>query len=133
MRRSIFISMLVLLSVLLAGCGSASTPDGGGGNASSQEVNIAVSTSPNPPMMGDIELVLAITDAYGNPIEGARVDVSADHTDMTGMTMSGPATDQGGGRYAITANFSMSGNWKLTVYVRSDGLDYQEDIQLKIQ
>lgn len=133
MRRSIFISMLVLLSVLLAGCGNASTPDGGGGNAPSQEVNIAVSTSPNPPMMGDIELVLAITDADGNPLEGARVDVSADHTDMTGMTMSGPATDQGGGRYAITANFSMSGNWKLTVYVRKDGLDYKEDIQLKIQ
>jgi uncharacterized protein YceK len=133
MRRSIFISMLVLLSVLLAGCGSASTPDGGSGNVSSQEVNIAVSTNPDPATMGDIELVLTITDADGTSIEGARVDVSANHTDMTGMTMSGPATDQGSGRYAITANFSMSGNWKLTVYVRSNGLDYQEDIQFKIQ
>lgn len=83
--------------------------------------------------MGDIELTLSITDAEGNPIEEATVDVSADHTDMTGMTMSGAATDQGDGNYAINTNFSMSGNWKLTVYVRKDKLDYKEDIQLKVQ
>jgi hypothetical protein len=133
MRRSIFFSMMVLLTVLLAACGGASTPAAGGDGASSQQVNIAVSTNPSPAMMGDIELVFAITDADGNPIEGAKVDVSADHIDMTGMTMGGAATDQGSGRYAIKANFSMSGNWKLTVYVRKDGLDYKEDIQLKIQ
>jgi hypothetical protein len=61
------------------------------------------------------------------------VDVSADHTDMTGMGMNGAATDQGGGKYSINANFSMMGNWKLTVYVRKDGLDYKEDIDYKIQ
>jgi hypothetical protein len=82
---------------------------------------------------GDVTLTLIITDENGSPIEGARVDVSVDHTDMTGMGMSGPATEQGEGKYAINANFSMSGNWKMTVYVRKDSLDYQEDIDLKIQ
>jgi hypothetical protein len=28
---------------------------------------------------------------------------------------------------------SYDGNWKMTVYVRKDGLDYKEDIDLKIQ
>jgi hypothetical protein len=84
-------------------------------------------------MMGDAELVFTITDADGDPIEGAKVDVSADHTDMTGMGMSGPATDQGGGQYAINATFPHSGNWKLTVYVRKDGLDYQEEIDFTVQ
>ena len=84
-------------------------------------------------MMGDMELILTITDANANPIEGAKVDVSVDHIDMTGMGMSGLATDQGGGKYAINANFSMSGNWKLTVYVRKDGLDYKEDIEFPVQ
>jgi hypothetical protein len=131
MRKMFFISMFVLLSVLLAACGAgASTPVP---STSAKPVNIAVSTNPNPSVGGEAELVFAITDADGNPIEGAKVDISADHTDMTGMTMGGAATDQGGGRYAIKANFSMSGNWKLTVYVRKDGLDYKEDIQLKIQ
>ena len=131
MHRSIFISMLVLLSILLAACGGgAGTP---ADTTLSKPVNISVSTNPSPAMMGDIELAFTITDADGNPIEGATVDVSADHTDMTGMTMSGAATDQGGGKYAINANFSMSGNWKLTVYVRKDGLDYKEDIEFKVQ
>ena len=84
-------------------------------------------------MVGNVELVFTITDPDGNPIEGATMDVSADHTDMTGMTMGGAATDQGGGKYAIKADFSMSGNWKLTVYVRKDGLDYKEDIDLTVQ
>jgi len=83
--------------------------------------------------MGDIELALILTDANGNPIEGATVDVSADHTDMTGMGMSGVAAEQGDGRYSINANFEMSGNWKLTVYVRQEGLDYKEEIELPVQ
>ena len=134
MRKMFFISMFVVLaSVLLSACGGASTPAASNDDASSQQVNIAVSTNPNPAMMGDMELILTITDKDDNPIEGATVDVSADHTDMTGMTMGGAATDQGGGRYAINANFSMSGNWKITVYVRKDGLDYKEDIDFKVQ
>lgn len=133
MRKLFFISMFVLASVLLSACGGASTPAASNDGASSQQVNIAVSTNPSPAMMGDMELVLMITDGDGNPIEGATVDVSADHTDMTGMTMGGAATHQGGGKYAINANFSMGGNWKLTVYVRKDGLDYKEDIDFKVQ
>lgn len=131
MRKVLFISMLVLMSVLLAACG-AGAPTPAPSNAG-KPVNIAVTTNPNPPVMGDVELIFTLTDANGNPIEGAVVDVSADHTDMSGMGMSGAATEQGGGRYAIKANFSMSGNWKLTVFVRKDGLEYKEDIAIKIQ
>ena len=130
MRKVIFISMIFVLSALLVACGGAATP---ADTTPTKPVNIAVSTTPDPVMTGDVEIVFTITDADGNPIEGAKVDVSADHTDMTGMGMNGPATDQSGGKYAINANFSMSGNWKLKVYVRKDGLDYQEDIDLKIQ
>jgi hypothetical protein len=122
--------MFVALSALLAACGSAALP---ANTTSSKPVNIAVSTNPSPAMMGDLELVLTITDADGNPIEGATVDVSVDHTDMTGMSMSGVATDQGGGKYSISANFSMSGTWKLTVYVRKGELDYKEDIEFPVQ
>ena len=130
MRKMIFISVVVLGSILLAACGSAATP---ADTTSAKPVNIKVESNPNPAMMGDAELVFTITDADGDPIEGAKVDVSADHTDMTGMGMSGPATDQGGGKCAINANFPHSGNWKLTVYVRKDGLDYKEDIAFTVQ
>lgn len=128
MRKIIVMDMFVVFSVLLAACGSAAPAPG-----SSKPVNIAVSSNPAPAMMGDTELILTITDANGNPIEGATVDVSADHTDMSGMGMSGVATEQGRGKYSIKADFSMTGNWKLTVYVRKDGLDYKEDIDFKVQ
>lgn len=130
MRKIIFISMLVVVSTLLAACGGAATP---ADTASSKPVNIKVETDPSPAMMGDMQLMLTITDADGNPIEGATVDVSAKHTAMSGMDMSGVATDQGAGKYAINTNFGMSGSWKLTVYVRKDGLDYKEDIEFKVQ
>lgn len=130
MHKLIFISTLVLTSVLLSACGGAATP---ANEEPAKQVNIVVSTNPNPLATGDSELVFTITDAVGSPIEGATVDVAADHTDMTGMDMNGAATDQGGGKYAINANFSMSGNWKLKVYVRKEGLDYQEEFDLKVQ
>lgn len=109
MRGLILISMLAITSVLLAACGGVSTPTD---TSTAKSVNIKVESNPNPAVMGDAELVFTITDAASNPIEGAKVDVSADHTDMTGMGMSGPATDQGGGKYAINTNFQHSGNWK---------------------
>lgn len=131
MRKITVVSLLVLLSVVLAACAGAATQAAEG---SGKAVNIQFESDPSPAMMGDAELIFTITDANGNPLEGATVDVSADHTDMTGMGMSGAATDQGGGRYSINANFSMTGNWKVTVYVRNDqGLDYKEDIEIKVQ
>jgi hypothetical protein len=130
MRKMIFVSMLVGLTVLLAACGSSAPMQE---STSSKDVNIAVASNPSPAMMGDVELMLTITDKDGNPIEGAAVNVAADHTDMSGMGMNGLATDQGGGKYSIKANFDESGNWMLTVKVTKDSLDYKEDIEFKVQ
>lgn len=132
MRRLILVNMIVLLAVFLAACGSGSTATSAPQD-SGKPVNIKVDTNPKPAAIGDIELMLNITDASGNPIEGATVDVTATHTDMAGMDMSGAATEQGAGKYAINANFSMSGNWKLKVYVRKEGLDYSEEVDLPVQ
>lgn len=71
-------------------------------------------------------------DQKDQPLNGVNVDVSADHTDMSGMTLEGAATEQGNGKYAITADFSMSGSWKITVYVRKEGLDFKKDFELQI-
>ena len=130
MRKFIFISLLVALSVLLAACGSVATP---ADTTSSKQVNIKMETNPTPAIKGDIELLLTVTDANGNPIEGAKVDVSVDHTGMTGMGMSGLATEQGGGKYSIKANFIDSGTWKLSIYVRKGELDYKEEIEFPVQ
>jgi hypothetical protein len=131
MRKLIIIvGLLVIVSVILVACSDINSTDN---SSSVKPVNIEVESTPDPPTTGVVELSLLIKDERGNPIEGAQVDVSVDHTDMTGMEMSGPATEQGDGKYAIDADFSMSGNWKMTVYVRNDVLDYKEEIDLKIK
>ena len=131
MRKFIFVSLLVALSVLLAACGGAATTPAEA--TSSKQVNIKVETNPTPAMKGDIELIFTITDASGASIEGAKVDVAAEHPAMAGMGMSGLATEQGGGKYSIKANFSDSGDWKLSIYVRKGELDYKEEIEIPVQ
>lgn len=154
MRKIVFVSLLVGLAVLLSACGSSnsvpmmqggaatSAPMMQGGNSTSapmmqgntaKDVNIIVTSNPSPAVTGDVELFLTIIDKSGNPIEAAKVEVGADHTDMSGMGMSGQATDQGGGKYSIKANFDESGNWRLTVKVKKDSLDYKEDIEFKVE
>ena len=130
MRKVIFISLLVALSVLLAACGSAATP---ADTTSSGQANIKLETNPTPAVKGDIELIFTITDASGAPVEGAKVDVNAEHPAMAGMGMSGLATEQGGGKYSIKANFSDAGDWALTIYMRKGELDYKEEFEFPIQ
>ncbi|MEO5888267.1 MAG: FixH family protein [Anaerolineales bacterium] len=130
MHKLIVINMIVIISVLLVACGSATAP---AASTSSTPVNIKVETNPNPTVTGDAELILNITDGNGDPIEGATVDVSAEHTGHGGMAMNGVATEQGAGKYAINTNFSMSGVWKLTVYVRKEGLDYKQEIEIPVE
>jgi len=111
--------ILALLMVILTACGSSGSPT----NEDAPLIDIKIETNPDPAVVGDVEIILTVTDLEGKPIEDAKVDVSADHIDMSGMTMDGPATEQGDGKYAIKADFSMSGNWEITVYVRKGELD----------
>jgi|RifCSP13_1_1023834.scaffolds.fasta_scaffold46146_2 hypothetical protein len=132
MRSLLFTVVLAVgLSVLLVAC-SGSGPEAAP-SASPAPATITLTTQPNPPVMGDVEIKFMVMDSNGQPVSGADFDVIADHTEMNGMTMHGKATDQGGGSYAINTDFSMPGMWKLTVQVRKDALDYKQEIDLQIQ
>jgi hypothetical protein len=66
------------------------------------------------------------------PIETA-LDVIADHKDIYGFTIYSQAFNQGNINYAISSDFSMSGNWKLTFQVRKDGLDNRQDFEQVVE
>lgn len=127
LKLFVFILGLTLFVTSCGGTGGE-TPD-----ATVAPATITLITTPNPPEVGDVELLFAVVDDKGQPVSGADFDVIADHTDMSGMTMHGKAADQGGGNYAISTNFSMAGNWKLSVQVRTDSLDFKQDIDLVIK
>ena len=124
------LTLLVLLSLVLAACGGAGAPTP---TPVSPGAQISLTTNPSPLTSGEVELVVMVNDANGQPIPDAEVYVFADHTDMKGMNMNGKATAQGNGRYAITADFSMSGQWKVTVQVRKTPLNVTQDFNLEFK
>ncbi len=130
MKKMFLISaLLTLLALTLAACGAQSAPAA----ASASPINIKLETDPNPAQVGKVTLSFTVTDQSGNPLEGAKVDVSAEHPSMAGMGMSGQSTEQGGGKYAITADFSDEGSWQITFHVRKDNLDAKQQINLEIK
>ena len=88
---------------------------------SSGDFSVALSTNPVSPAAGEITLVVDVVDRNGRPVDGADVQISASHTTMAGMNISGKATAQGKGRYAIRGNMAMGGAWRAKVMINSPG------------
>jgi len=80
-----------------------------------------------------VEIPLDILEEIGQPMDGATVDVNAYDIDMTRMSMGCLTILQGNGRYAITADCIMPGNWKITEYVRNVSVDETQEFGLVIQ
>jgi len=127
--RRIFPFFALAILIILTACSSSA----GGENQDSSSYTATMQVLPDPPLVGDVLLYFTVLDAKGDPITGATVEVGADHTDMSGMGMHGPATDQGKGIYAITTNFSMTGNWKIAVKVVNNSEEFTKDFNLVIQ
>lgn len=131
LKRHPWVARLMLLSALtLAACGgpaATATP-------AAAAVQVDLVTRPEPPASGEMELVISVVDAAGQPVDTAEVNVIASHQDMSGMDMSGAATPQGDGRYAITADFGMAGNWLVTVEVRGVSAEViRENFELDVR
>ena len=129
--RSIFLVIFLLAGLtLLAACSGAAAPSPTPVQAGPK---ISLTTNPDPPRSGEVELMVTVNVASGQPSPDADVFVFADHTEMKGMSMNGRATAQGGGRYATTASFGHSGKWKVTVQVKKAPLDVVEEFILELQ
>ena len=124
-----WIGIILILATLLVGCSSSVQPQA----AALDPAKITLKTIPSEPVVGKTEIVLDLRDQKDQPLTGAKVEVSADHIDMSGMTLGGAATEQGNGIYAIIADFNMSGTWRITVAVRKENLDFKKDFELKVQ
>lgn len=121
--------ILMLIGVIMLGaCGGgvAATPA-----ASAQ---ISVTTQPNPPVKGPVQLFVDVKDAQGQPLNDAAVLVLVSHTTMNGMNQQGPATPQGNGRYAMMTDMSgMNGQWLITVQVSKGQLNLAQDFKIDVK
>lgn len=80
-------------------------------------VPLTVTAAINTPKAGDNALQITITDAQGKPITGAKITTSVAMTSMDMGTTHPAVTEKGNGQYTTTANFSMTGPWRVKVKV----------------
>ena len=115
--KKLVASLLILLSLTACADSINATPTGVTGS-----LLLTFSTIPDPPIKQvENTIRIEVKDAAGNPVEGARVELSSD---MPGMSHGGPKgvlLDRGGGIYEATGSFVMGGTWRAEVVATKDG------------
>ena len=118
-------------SQLQAAAGSYAPPPPGAGAAATQpsqtaQVNIDLTTSPNPLHKGNNTLHLKLTGSDGKPIDGAAISVTffmpaMPAMGMAAMTTQTKLTSQGNGMYQGTGVLESGGSWRVTITVQKNG------------
>ena len=85
-------------------------------------LNVVASLAPNPPTVGDGNLLtVTVTDAAGKPVTGATVTSTVAMTTMDMGTAHPAFKDIGGGKYQGHVGFGMAGPWRVTVNIAAPG------------
>ena len=127
------LTLLTGLLIALAACTGSSSSPPNGESGTPDGIDVSLTTVPDPPVNGGVELVASVMDAQGQPIEDAGVFFMARHTEMAGMYTDGQGIAQGQGRYSIVTDLTMSGPWKVTVQVNQGGLRTVKEFNLGVE
>lgn len=124
MRRLI---LILLIATALSGC-RESTQNAPAGDAITIEMEAAAQTT------GASELTVTLTDAQGAPVEAQKVEARGDMT-HAGMAPVLAETAEGkNGMYVIPFEWTMSGDWIVTVTVTlADGTTAEKRFNLSIR
>ncbi|MBI1876760.1 MAG: FixH family protein [Chloroflexi bacterium] len=100
--------MLLIILTLVVGCRRA--------GQDLSDVGVDVVVNPNPPQVGQATVTLTLTDANGQPITGAQIELEGNMT-HAGMapTQAQQPSEVAPGRYEAPLEFSMAGDWFILV------------------
>lgn len=117
MKKTIFIAVILLLVVGLAYAKDYEVTKKAG------EYNVKVKMDRNPPIVGDNNVSVEITDTSGHHVRDAKVVVDYSMPAMPGMPAMNYKTDAElkGDEYKATMNLSMSGSWNIAVKISRAG------------
>jgi hypothetical protein len=116
MRTFVRLALVAVLAGLLAGCRqsqltSSSTPTP---LSPKDVVEIALDTS-TPFTVGQTTLTVMLSDGENQPIAGAKVEVRGDMNHAGMVPAQGNSISGGKGKYSVPFNWTMSGEWLVTI------------------
>lgn len=114
--RQIFCLMLlyaIMTGGLLSACGRIQA----GQNQNDGEVKVELSVEPAQPVVGPAQLIVSVTDAGGQPIENATLDIEGNMTHAGMVPVFAQTTGGENGRYTVPFEWTMGGDWFVTVEV----------------
>ncbi len=105
--------VLLLAAAVLAGCGRVQA----GRPAQNAGLSITLAIEPTPATVGAGHLTVSVVDQAGRPVSGAQVTAEGDMTHAGMSPVFSTATAGANGQYTAPFEWTMSGDWVVTVNV----------------
>ncbi len=99
---------LIVLLFLLTACQR-------GGSSDITEIGLKMSLSPEPPTVGPTIATFTLTDASGQPINGATLELEGNMSHAGMVPLFSQASEMGNGHYEAPIEFTMGGDWFILV------------------
>lgn len=118
------VGILLLILVLLTGCRRA-------GQSDLSDVGVKVTVNPNPPAVGQATVTVTLSEANGQPVTGAKVELEGNMTHAGMAPTQAQPKEVSPGRYEAPLDFNMAGDWFILVRATlPDGrkLEHQVDV-----
>ncbi|MFN8560534.1 MAG: FixH family protein [Anaerolineae bacterium] len=126
-----FISILLIVLALAAGCQPPATPTPERSAQAAQTIDLVV--DPSPPAVGDASLIVTVTRDSA-PLADAPVSVRGDMNHAGMRPVLGDATTAADGTATIPFNWTMGGDWVVTVTVTlPDGSEVSQQFDQSVQ
>ncbi|MBI2323207.1 MAG: FixH family protein [Chloroflexi bacterium] len=128
--RLIALAGALLAVALLAACAPATGAPASG----KPPASVTLTPEPTAPVADqDVTLKIRLADADAKGVPGAKVKVSATHTEMAHGSLEADASDAGSGDYVAKLKPNMAGTWKLTVTAQGGGATKRADFELQVR
>ena len=101
---------LIMSKLFLPACARESQ-----GQETSPHITIVLTVDPSPVTIGEATLYFELKDAQAQPIEGASLRARGDMSHAGMMPVFGDSEEIGDGNYSIPFEWTMGGDWILTV------------------
>jgi hypothetical protein len=126
MQRRVLSPLIYCLALLiLVGCGSPVVdPNATVQTQTVDGLNIGLEAPKAPKLLDQAGFVVTLTDAGGQPVDGADVYLELSMPAMPMGTNKPVASAEGNGRYRAQGVFDMLGEWDVIVHATVDGKEH---------